>query len=169
MAADPVTAARLCYLRSGVNVSRSLPDVTITADAAALISHEALRSHDGLETGGILLGLSTPDRALIRHAGGPGPAARRAEATFHRDLKHAQFLAAQAWETDGSQWIGEWHTHPRTSPTDLQSYLRHLHDPDLSFVYFVSIIVVLQRDQLAMATWIIDRSQARSVALTVDT
>ncbi len=112
---------------------REVTPVTITDVALSAIAREALRSVDGLETGGILLGDDATDGIVIRHAGGPGPKATRGERTFMRDLDHARRLADSAWSEDRSQWIGEWHTHPTgglsPSEVDLHSYMRHLHDP----------------------------------------
>lgn len=146
------------------------PSVSITDSALATIASESRRSADGLETGGILLGTEIPNEISLRHAGGPGPNARRAPRRFLRDLQHAQQLAADAWTRDGSQWIGEWHTHPlgdlAPSDLDLDSYLRHLHDPDLRLDRFVAIIVggVSDHDPIA-ATWLIERHQAQAMPL----
>ncbi|WP_217900781.1 hypothetical protein [Rhodococcus sp. 14-2470-1b] len=81
--------------------------MTITDVALSAIAREALRSVDGLETGGILLGNDATDRIDIRHAGGPGPNATSGERSFMRDLGHARRLADSAWSEDRSQWVGE--------------------------------------------------------------
>lgn len=145
------------------------PDVTITDAAFELIAREAQQSRDGLETGGILLGYDFGRRIEIRHAGDPGPLAGRGTHTFTRDLAHAKTLADTAWELDRSQWIGEWHTHPNQqpvpSPRDLNSYLKHLHDPDLDFDRFISIIVTVEEGCIAAVTWLIDTAQATSIPL----
>lgn len=118
--------------------------MTITDVALSSIAREALRSIDGLETGGILLGDDVTDEIGIRHAGGPGPNATRGERTLVRDLDHARRLADSAWLEDRGQCIGEWHTHPTgslsPSQVDLHSYMRHLHDPELGSDRFVAII-----------------------------
>ncbi|MCB8046019.1 Mov34/MPN/PAD-1 family protein [Microbacterium oxydans] len=45
--------------------------------------------------------------------------------------------ADYAWHVDGSQWVGEWHTHPTgpmtPSDRDLASYYAHLSDAELGF------------------------------------
>ena len=135
---------------AGVNPTRLLhvyvAHVDLSETAAATIAHEARRSADGNETGGLLLGeLHDDGHYDVRHAGDPGPHAIRQPAFFLRDLAHAQHLATATWTLDRSQWIGEWHTHPRgpahPSGTDLTTYGHLLDDPDLVFTAILSIIV----------------------------
>lgn len=150
--------------------TRSAPSISITDSALAAIAVESTRSADGLETGGILLGCESANAIRIRHAGDPGPSARRAPRNFLRDLQHAQQLAHEAWTRDGSQWIGEWHTHPSgdltPSELDLDSYLRHLHDPDLQLDHFVAIMVSGDANTTpTAAAWLIERHQAQAVPL----
>jgi proteasome lid subunit RPN8/RPN11 len=121
-----------------------------------MIVAEAKRSVDALETGGILLGDDTihvpgphDDAPYVRHAGGPGPAAVRKANYFRPDYVHAQRDALDAFETDGSNWIGTWHTHPglgplrhtRPSAVDLRVYRQHLADKALGLTRFVALIV----------------------------
>lgn len=148
------------------------PKITITADAWYLISLEARRSLDGLETGGILLGPDDGRTLSVLHAGGPGPHALRGPRTFLRDREHAQRLANSAWAEDRSQWIGEWHTHVNTAPIpsqiDLDSYLRHLVDPDLHFDRFIAIIVSIDATHEAdVEAWLIDHHHSRSASLQI--
>lgn len=137
-----------------------------------MIGEEAIRSRDGLETGGILLGTDRGQEVVIRQAGGPGPKARRESNRFLRDLTHAQQLAELAWKEDQSQWIGEWHTHPSGDLTpsnyDLKAYSRHLHDPELSFKRFLTIIVVpTPTGEFTAAAWVVDHETAIPVPVTV--
>lgn len=152
------------------NQQHLAPTITIAADAWRLISLEAVRSIDGLETGGILLGVDDGQTLQVLHAGGPGPHAVRGPRTFMRDRKYAQRLADSAWAEDCSQWIGEWHTHVNTAPIpseiDLDSYMRHLVDPDLDFDRFVAVILSIDATHEADVTaWIIDTNHARSARL----
>lgn len=156
-------------LRSMTDTSEQIT-AFLTDAAGSVIANESLRSADGLETGGILLGTSSANLIEVRHAGDPGPNAKRGTHTFHRDLQHAQHLADTAWAEDHSLWIGEWHTHPSgdlaPSALDLDSYLRHLHDPDLNFDHFVAMIVGLDsQTRPVIATWLIQRHQARPIPL----
>ncbi|RBO79929.1 Mov34/MPN/PAD-1 family protein [Nocardia puris] len=144
----------------------------INNTAIETIAKTAQQSRDGLETGGILLGIDHSGDVLITSAGTPGPNARRASHSFHRDLDHANQLSTLAWHTDGSQWIGEWHTHPsqdlRPSELDLTSYLRHVHDPELRLDRFIAIIVGLTAQQnVRMQTWIVTRTHVRSASLLI--
>lgn len=153
--------------------TRTEPSVALIAPRALhTIAREALRSRDGLETGGILLGPDT-STILISRAGDPGPRAHRTEHSFLRDLAHAQSLASAAWDDDGHQWIGEWHTHPsgdlRPSALDLHSYLQHVHDPELHLDRFVAIIVGLTSDAgITTAAWLVERDSVRAVTLGLD-
>lgn len=130
--------------------------VQISRTALQFIRATATLSDDGREVGGILLGTDSPssswlysDIATIRHAGGPGPAAVRERSSFRRDLAHSQQVALEAFERDGSEWIGEWHTHPigpaRPSAVDIRSYRRHLADEALGLDRFVSLILTPER------------------------
>jgi integrative and conjugative element protein (TIGR02256 family) len=102
--------------------------VRIAAPLRERIRLLAGASHDGRETGGILLGHGPDPAGLIEvaHVGDPGPDAERRSDFFLRDLHHSRRLAAQAWLDDGSDWIGEWHTHPTGGPQpslrDLRTY-----------------------------------------------
>ncbi|WP_431235916.1 Mov34/MPN/PAD-1 family protein [Mycolicibacterium psychrotolerans] len=150
--------------------TRAQPPVAhIAPTALRVIVREALRSCDGLETGGILLGPDMADTIFISRAGDPGPRAHRTERSFQRDLAHAQSLADAAWEEDGHQWIGEWHTHPSGEMTpsalDLHSYFQHLHDPELHLDRFVAIIVGLTPHGAVPAAWLIERDSVRALAL----
>jgi integrative and conjugative element protein (TIGR02256 family) len=82
----------------------------------------------------------------VVHAGDAGPRAIREAAFFRRDVAHAQALADLAYRTDGSIWLGEWHTHPdrlsRPSQLDLTSYRQMLNDPALAFTFFLAMIVL---------------------------
>lgn len=120
--------------------------VTLAAAAEHRIRALAAISADGCETGGILLGHG-PDqdgRVVVGHAGDPGPHAERKPDFFLRDLHYSRRLAARAWRSDGSEWIGEWHTHPsggaRPSTLDLQTYAGIL-DRTPGMAVVVAIIV----------------------------
>lgn len=146
--------------------------VIIAGAAWEAIRRETSAADDGLETGGILLGHDAGDHIRITIAGDPGPNAHREPKSFLRDLDHAQKLAASAWETDHSQWVGEWHTHPDTepvpSPIDLDSYAHHLADPDLAFSHFASLIVGSINAQTAVAAWIVTEDAANLTPLTIE-
>ena len=127
--------------------------VTVTDTCRTEVSRYAAAAEDGRETGGILLGhhRDRPRPVLDAvHAGDAGPRAVRQEAAFRRDVRHAQALADLAYRTDGSVWIGEWHTHPggshRPSRRDLTSYRRMLRDPELAFHVFLTMIVLPSQD-----------------------
>lgn len=158
-----------------MTVESPVQRVHLTAAAHAVIRQECIRSQDGNETGGILLGHVHDGVAEIRVAGGPGPTAVRQPAFFLRDLGHAQQLAHDAFTRDGSIWIGEWHTHlaaaPVPSERDLATYARLLADPDLGFETVVAIIAVAnpQWDRPAAYAWACFGNHAVAVPLVLVT
>ena len=137
--------------------------VTLSECALLAINTEARASADGLETGGILLGHDLGVRMHVSVAGGPGPDATRAKTRFLRDLNYARSLADEAYDRDGSVWIGEWHTHPsgpaEPSPLDLTTYSNHLANEALGFQRFLSLIVLPCRghgwEHVSVVGWVI--------------
>lgn len=125
-----------------------LSAIRMSTAAFEAIAVEAPRSADGRETGGALFGFDADiyGPTLITHASGPGLNAIRERDFFLRDLKHTESEAAATYADCCARWIGEWHTHPEGPPApskrDITSYLAHLHDPELNFETFVSLIVL---------------------------
>jgi proteasome lid subunit RPN8/RPN11 len=78
-----------------------------------------------------------------------------------RDLDYSRRLADEAYDHDGSVWVGEWHTHPRgpagPSHRDLRTYRELLLDTELAFEEFTAVIVTMDRSQLKMSLhgWIL--------------
>lgn len=150
--------------------------VTLTASLAEIIALEARASADGTETGGIVLGHDRDGELLVTFVGGPGPAALRTSNRFKRDLAHAQALADEAYDRDGSVWIGEWHTHPTgpaaPSTVDLNTYAKHLADPTLEFERFLSIIVLPCAEHgwqhVTAAAWVIEGDTAERAELRTE-
>jgi hypothetical protein len=109
-----------------VRLSRRAWDtMTDTAYAERLRSYRlgADRIH---ETGGGLFGIparDSDDIVTVQDASKPGPATRATASTVHVDLDHIRAEDA-ALERMGSdrRWIGCWHTHTTTSPSDDAHY-----------------------------------------------
>ncbi|MFE2472082.1 Mov34/MPN/PAD-1 family protein [Streptomyces mirabilis] len=118
--------------------------VLLAAPAARIVTTELRTADHSTETGGILLGHHTHDTVTVHHAGTPGPAAVRTPTYFLRDLAHAQALADEAFASDGSVWVGEWHTHPTSRPIpsarDAATYRQLLDDPELGFHSVIAVI-----------------------------
>lgn len=148
----------------------------MTAESLLALATEAPRSTDGNETGGILLGHDTAQGLVVTVAGDPGPNAERAPDRFRRDLKHAQRLADEAYDRDGSVWIGEWHTHPTgpavPSGVDLETYLSHLSREDLGFDRFLALIALRCPDRgwdhVHLTAWVVHGSVAEQAELKVE-
>ncbi len=127
----------------------------------------ARQSSDGLETGGALFGKATARGVReITHSCSAGPNADRRPDYFLRDLVHTQREALRLYQLDGSEWIGEWHTHPSgellPSPRDLQTYLAHLGDPELEFSCFIALLVAPQRNWTTGMLWVIEATHAQA-------
>lgn len=137
--------------------------ICLTEPARATIEREARLLSDGRETGGILLGhdASADGPLLITVAGEPGPKTTQTAGRFLRDLDYSQRLADEAYDRDGSVWVGEWHTHPkgptRPSRRDLLTYHQLLVDKELDFVEFAAIIVTMDRgkQQVSFHGWLL--------------
>ncbi len=145
-------------------------EVRVSPVALRTIKREARASKDGNETGGILLGFGGNTDAVVTQAGGPGPNARRERTFFRRDLEHAERLAEIAFGIDGSQWIGDWHTHPgggtEPSSTDLEAYRRILKE-DPSLAAFITIIVDpgTADDSARLSPWLVTMESRAKVEL----
>lgn len=122
--------------------------VLVNPAAIADLAGHVLAAADGLETGGVLLGVDEGlgGDFLLWHCGDAGPAALRRRNRFSRDVSHAQRLADAARAADGSAWIGEWHTHlddlPMPSNIDLRTYRQLLDDPDTQLTRLLAMIVL---------------------------
>jgi integrative and conjugative element protein (TIGR02256 family) len=109
-------------------------------------------SRDGLETGGIVVGVDEGlgGNLIVRHCGDAGPAAVRRRESFRRDVDHAQRLADAARNEDGSAWIGERHTHlvdlPTPSDLDLRTYRDLLGDPETQLTRLLALILIADED-----------------------
>ncbi|MGY1810640.1 Mov34/MPN/PAD-1 family protein [Blastococcus sp. SYSU D00669] len=152
--------------------------VLMTRPALRALVGFAAESADGRETGGIVLGR---DGGLggdlhVRHCGDAGAGAARHERRFSRDVVHAQALADAAAATDGSEWIGEWHTHlvdlPAPSATDLWTYRQLLDDPDTGLTRLLSLIVLPDADtgwqRPALFAWSFTGSVLRQLPIDID-
>jgi integrative and conjugative element protein (TIGR02256 family) len=121
-----------------------VPVVRFSRSSIESIAREVIAGGAELETGGILLGYEQEGLTVTR-AGGPGPKAVRGPRFFLRDLEHAQRMADDAWPETGSQWIGDWHTHPdgaiHPSPVDLRAVADVLRDAELRLNSFLAVVV----------------------------
>lgn len=151
--------------------------VRIALPVIEFIAVEARRSCDGNETGGALFGFdaSSYGPPLLSHALGPGPNAVREPRRFLRDLEYTRRAAEAIHRESAAQWIGEWHTHPgggaEPSELDLESYLRHLDDPELGFDILLSCIVVPadpEWREAVVVAWAVDRWTARVLEINVE-
>jgi integrative and conjugative element protein (TIGR02256 family) len=75
-----------------------------------------------LETGGVLLGLTTPTDVWIEELIGPGPTARHNETRFVPDHEYQEQAIADSYAVSGRRlaYLGDWHSHP-DGPLSLSS------------------------------------------------
>jgi integrative and conjugative element protein (TIGR02256 family) len=154
-------------------------DVIMTASAIADLHAFAGQSRDGLETGGIVLGVDEGlgGNLTVRHCGDAGPNALRRPKSFRRDVDHAQQLADAANQHDGSAWIGEWHTHlvdlPTPSSLDLRTYRDLLGDPETQLLRILALILVADDkagwDQPLLFAWSFTGTVLRQLGIRVET
>jgi proteasome lid subunit RPN8/RPN11 len=105
----------------------------------------------------------TADGSAVMHAAGPGLLAQHGPGFFQRDLAHTQREGERLHQIDGSQWVGEWHTHigvpPIPSEVDLNTYVGHVLDEELGFERFVALIVGTSGPKLLLSAWLLERQR----------
>jgi integrative and conjugative element protein (TIGR02256 family) len=144
----------------------------ISTRTMRFIHDNARQSRDGLETGGVLIGHDRGELVEVTWAGGPGPQAQRRRDLLHRDTAHAQEIVDARWRIDGSDWIGEWHTHmsglPLPSRRDVLTYGSFTEDPDLNFERFFAVIITsldAEWKELLASAWVIDKAGTHAASL----
>ena len=137
---------------------------------------EAMRSEihkvgRNYETGGIIIGRDALEQYDATVLGAPGPNAIHRSDYFLRDLSFAQDLALQCWNSNKSEWIGEWHTHPHSglapSEADIRTYRQHLRDPELHLDAFLSVISKLRGKDLLVAAWVVTSNKVERLSVEV--
>ena len=124
----------------------------------------------------MLLGHDTGERIIVSVAGDPGPNADHRTDGFLRDLAHARRLSDDAYDRDGSVWIGEWHTHPEgpsfPSSKDMETYDQLLANDDLAFERVLSLIVtpcaIHGWTETHVHAWVVDLVGAAGVTVVRD-
>jgi integrative and conjugative element protein (TIGR02256 family) len=97
--------------------------IWISESAFQFLREEAGRAYP-LETGGVLLGyFATNGEPVVYAAIGPGPAAIHRRTRFTPDHEWQSQQIDNVFESSKEKWtyVGDWHTHPRSSPR--MSYL----------------------------------------------
>lgn len=79
---------------------------------------ELMKTFDKVETGGILIGKYTSNNTIaeISFICGPPPDSKHGKYSFERGIIGLKEMLESLW-LDGYFYIGEWHTHPKASPT----------------------------------------------------
>jgi integrative and conjugative element protein (TIGR02256 family) len=125
---DMTTPRDLIFYRSGGAA------VKIAPPALAVMLSFRQTTATAKEAGGILLGRYIIDcqDVVVDEATAPTRSDRRTRFTFHRDAISHQRIIDERWHASRGRfhYLGEWHTHPETSPTpssvDLADWRRRL-------------------------------------------
>lgn len=125
---DVTTPCDLIFYRS------SGAAVKIAPAALAVMLSLRQTTATAKEAGGILLGRYIIDcqDVVVDEATFPTRSDRRTRFTFHRDATSHQRIIDERWHASQARfhYLGEWHTHPETSPTpssvDLADWRRRL-------------------------------------------
>lgn len=125
------------------------PAVLILSQALDVIRRESLKFD--VETGGILLGSKTREGTiLVTHATPPGPNAVHNAVYFKRDVQYQQKILDGLHLRYGTEYLGEWHKHPRTLPVpsegDRHGVIDLLNDSDYNVESILFPIVICERD-----------------------
>lgn len=152
---DPVRpAARLPRVHNQAVTRLHLPRTVLDRILSLVAEHDDPTT----ETGGIIVGHDHGRTINVTSVGEPGPNAVHEPTRFTRDLHYAGKVAADAWRRDRSQWIGEWHTHPRGRPApsdlDLRTYVSLLRNPSLRLDRFIAVVVTTAPNT-TIAAWIV--------------
>jgi integrative and conjugative element protein (TIGR02256 family) len=147
--------------------------VLISARVLRMIERSAAVAADGREIGGILLGFDAPvqERFWVTEASEAGPVAERRPTYFRRDLDFVSWVAERAFAIDGSQWIGDWHTHPGGPPepsgTDLASWREALAASDLSVFLALILVPGAERgwEHPSRQAWAVTAASLRALAV----
>jgi proteasome lid subunit RPN8/RPN11 len=94
----------------------------------------------------------------------------RSATRFVRDLAHSELLAEAAYHLDGSQWIGDWHTHlggpARLSHIDLGSYRSVLNNSDLNlFLAIIALPGATSWQRPRLSCWAVSAKRVDPLAL----
>jgi integrative and conjugative element protein (TIGR02256 family) len=121
--------------------------IWISADSAELMIRLSREGYPH-ETGGVLVGHSSPDGLVVTHATGAGPDSEQRQSTFRRDGEFTQEAVDRIFEaTDGEcDYLGEWHSHPcpvGPSGMDRQAMARSSRNP--AFQTPEPVLVIVQR------------------------
>jgi integrative and conjugative element protein (TIGR02256 family) len=122
----------------------------------------------GAETGGILVGRNIGRDIEVTDASDPGPNAKQTATHFLRDTAYCREFLARCYKENGTDYVGEWHSHVvglRTlSAGDINTLIGILIDPDYDFVSFVILLVVIKEGEMELLVYLAERGghEARS-------
>lgn len=88
---------------------------------------------DRIETGGILIGMYNPqhDTATVSQVLPAPPDSKAGPTWFERGTKGLRAALEQAWRTERTHYLGEWHYHPNAAPNPSPRDQSQMRDPKL--------------------------------------
>lgn len=86
-----------------------------------------IKSANGMETGGILIGQYSPDQstAIVNHITGPPKDSKAGPTWFVRGINGLEALLKKFW-TKNEYYLGEWHYHPNASASPSMQDIRQM-------------------------------------------
>jgi integrative and conjugative element protein (TIGR02256 family) len=139
------------------------PVVSIPAPTLCRIRELAVVSRH-VETGGILVGRNDGKDIEVTGASDAGPNATQTATHFLRDTPHCEDFLATAFQTDGSDYIGEWHTHVvslhKLSLGDLGTLAGILFDSDYDFMSFATVLVLVNDKEVQLQVYVAEKASS---------
>lgn len=82
------------------------------------VIEKEILSFGTVETGGVLMGCITDDGITVEAISGPGPKAIHENFYFRADPNYIDMFIDMSYANSQGKWeyLGEWHTHPQTTP-----------------------------------------------------
>jgi integrative and conjugative element protein (TIGR02256 family) len=130
--------------------------VKLSAEARFVVEQFRQHHEAAKEAGGVLLGrhIRGTQNVVIDEVTTPMRWDGRSRYSFRRRACLHQRVIDERWRESGGtcQYLGEWHTHPETTPTpsgtDLADWKRRLRDDDVESNMLLFMIVGLRVDRL---------------------
>ena len=122
-----------------------------------------IANHAAAEAPNEACGLIAGDSRTISRAIPLRNSAANVDARFQVDAAE-QLAALKALDAEGLDWLGVYHSHPRSAPIPSQADIDESNDPKL-----LHLIVSLERAKPQLKLWRIDGLAVRPVDLVFDT
>lgn len=132
------------------NVNYAGFEILHLTEQALVVIRQEMENHNGIETGGPLVGFIEGEKVVVTNAAGPGPNGICKKDSVIIDGKYAtDFCFKYQQSSNGSlYYVGDWHVHPINflylSKKDIKSAITMLNDNVCIVPYFLSVIFYKQ-------------------------